>query len=53
MNCVQHTLLESAPKVFTMQLTWPSANEPREKIASTLKGLKEVCVLQQLGVSCF
>lgn len=44
MRSVQHSLNSMAPKVFTMQLAWQSANETREDIAHTLGGLREVCL---------
>lgn len=43
MRSVQHTLSSMAPKVFTMQLAWQSANETKQDIAQTLGGLQEVC----------
>lgn len=51
MRSVQHTLSSMAPKVFTMQLAWQSANETKQDIAQTLGGLQEVCS-QSADIRC-
>ena len=45
LNAVQHILLSTPPRVFTMQLAWQSNNESANEIRQAMDGMTQVLYL--------